>query len=71
MRISGALRAVAAATVSVLTYTQVQCPRCGRMVISFPGALLLETRLIRRASGRGALVDCQKCGSSLEVVAHG
>ncbi|MBK8006771.1 MAG: hypothetical protein IPK12_23565 [Gemmatimonadetes bacterium] len=58
-----------------VVFTDGRCPDCRRIVLLVPGAVLLSvTRLPenspRRASGRGPIACCKRCGHWLEVVEH-
>lgn len=72
MTITGAFRAVASVTLSIVAaWTRARCPKCNRLVCSFPGEHVLETRPVREPSGRGPVMACQRCSTLLEVIAHG
>ena len=72
MTITGAFRAVASVTLSIVaSWTRAHCPECRRLVVSFPGEHLLETRVVAEPTGRGPVLACQRCRTLLEVIPHG
>lgn len=56
-----------------VTFTDARCPNCKRLVMSVPGAGVLDVRAVPNnaaRSGRGPVVGCARCKTLVEVIAH-
>jgi hypothetical protein len=69
---------VALVTVSVtaratVIYTDARCPTCNRRVMSVPGTMTLDVRVVANdaaRSGRGRVVGCKRCATLCEIIEH-
>ena len=64
-------------------YSVVRCPArvtdeqgreldCNRRLFDVPGDPIIQARVVEpdKASGRGRVVRCEKCGRDIEVIEH-
>lgn len=62
-------------TAYVVTYTDVRCPRCKKVVLALPGRAVVRVKRIDQSkdggrSGQGPVVACHPCRELLEVISN-
>lgn len=69
--VGAAAQAVATAVATCTAYTVVNCPRCKKRIMDWPGrvkAMVLTPRDNSDRGGRGPVVVCTRCKQLREVV---